>query len=167
MCNNNPEIGYNKNNWWVEFFDTCENCGKPTGMGHEGWIYKETVGPDSDLGDNDTIHLCDTCLLYFANNNELPSQQKGTILNRGVSDGNSLADTNRPADKYPETLEGIQKAPTKCSIGNADAETSSLHSDKILQCVKEELDNYNFTVLEDYPKSNFIDTLKRIKELYK
>jgi hypothetical protein len=38
---------------------------------------------------------------------------------------------------------------------------------EILKCIQEELDNYNFDVIEDYPKKNFIDTLIRIKELYK
>ena len=35
--------------------------------------------------------------------------------------------------------------------------------DPIIDCLKEELDNYNFDVLEDYPKQNFIDSFRRLK----
>ena len=42
-----------------------------------------------------------------------------------------------------------------------------MNNKKTLQCIQEELDNYNFEVINDYPKSDFIDTMNRIKKLLK
>ena len=54
-----------------------------------------------------------------------------------------------------ETLEAINK------------ENKELINKQLLECITEELDNYNFDVIDQYPKQNFIDTMNRIRQLLK
>lgn len=40
-------------NFWIEYFDDCDRCGKSVGEGKEGYLIDEN--------DEDTVHICDEC----------------------------------------------------------------------------------------------------------
>jgi hypothetical protein len=90
------------------------------------------------------------------------NHQRGVTKNKKVSDKSNLAVTNCP-DVSGGHVNNVQENGSPIKEENEPTNVDSVNKYPGIDFLIEELDNYNFDVLEDYPKQNFIDSFRRLK----